>query len=394
MADGRILSLADDIMAARPRVVAALAAQFRDLDAAEDGFDAAVEKLLASGERPQDVSAFLFVAGKRKILDARRKSGREARALEEAAKVADTADIIDFPEAVPDERLKLLFICCHPAIAIEARVALTLRVVMGVEVEAIASGLLAKVDAVRQRITRAKAKINEAGVPFELPHRRFWPERVEGILMTLELAFAAAYREGARAELAEEVERLALLLVEVLPEEGEALGLAAMVLLARSREVARGEGADMVALSEQDTDLWDAVRIEAAAGLLKRPFAHPAGRFRYLALIHLAHAQRKYRGSIDWEAIVTFYDALARLDPGPVVAINRAVALGCAGKVEAGLAAMPEPMPDFGPWHAAQADLLEKHGDVEGARTAVTRALELTQAAGPRAMLQRRLARL
>ena len=282
----------------------------------------------------------------------------------------------------------MLFICCHPSVAIEARVALMLRVVMGVEVEEIATGFLASPPAVRQRITRAKAKIRGAGIAFELPHRRFWDERADGILMTLELAFTAAYRAGARTELAAEVERLALMLAELLGEAGEVLGLAALVVLARSREAARAEG---LPLSEQDATLWDAGRIDRARKLLDRPFDGAPGRFRLLALVHLTHARRLFTGETDWKTIAALYHALARIDPGPTVAIARAVAIGRAGDPLAGLAALPAEVEGHAPWYAARGDLLGQKGEMEGAVDSLRRALELTEGEAPRQLLERRI---
>ena len=378
-------------MAVRPSVVAALAAQFRDLEAADEGFDAALEKLVASGSRPDDVAAFLFVAAKRSIIDRRRKSAREQRAIEGASALAEPA-VIGFPEAVPDERLRLLFICCHPAIGLEARAMLALRIVLGVEVDTIASGFLLNVDAVRQRITRAKAKVGAAGIPFELPHRRDWGQRVEAILLALEQAHVAAYREGARDDLAAEVERLAEMLVDLLPDEPEARALAALVLLVRSRDAAREGGS--ISLAEQDSARWDRTRIERARSLLDAPFEGPPGRFRLLALIHLTHARRAYGAPTDWPTIVTLYDALAALDGGPTVAIARAVALAQAGDAVAALEALPEAQESHAPWYAARGDILARLGRGEEARAEIERALELTQGAGPRALLRARLERL
>lgn len=378
--------LADALMAARPRVVAALASCYGDLDLAEDGFAAAVEVALRQAAI-DDPAAFLFVTGKRKILDMQRMARRAA--LREAQFADLDSAVVELPDAndtVPDERLRLLFICCHPAIGLEARAMLALRVVLGVDVALIAAGFLLKPDAVRQRITRAKRKIREAGVPFEMPAPAQWSERVGAMLLALELAYTAAYRDNDHLVLAAEVERLALLLSELLPEQGEILALAALVLLARSREAARE-----APLSEQDPALWDQGRIAAAQGLLDREHTGGLGRFRLLALIHLTHARRLFDGVTDWAAIVRLYDALALLDPGPVVAINRAMALGRAGDAEAGLLALPAEMPDFAPWYAARGDLLARAGR-PGAQDALARALELTPAAGARALLERRLA--
>ncbi|MEM1188546.1 MAG: DUF6596 domain-containing protein [Pseudomonadota bacterium] len=375
--------LGEALMAARPRVVAALAASFGDLDLAEEGFAAAVEAAL---RQPviDDPAAFLFVTGKRKILDMQRSTSRAA-AREADYAMSQDFELIEFPEPVPDERLRLLFICCHPAIGLEARAMLALRIVLGTEVAAIASGFLMQPDAVRQRITRAKTKIREAGLRFEMPPRHLWPERVEAMLLALEQAYTAAYRDQALPDLAEEVERLCLMLADLLPTEGEALGLAALILFTRSRDAARA-----LPLSEQDTNLWDRRRIEAAQRLLDQPFEGGIGRLRLMALIHLTHARRLYDGVTDWSSIAKLYDALAKIDPGPVVAVNRALALGQAGDPEAGLAALPDEMCDYAPWYVAQGSLLEQ-ARRPGARDSLLRALELTDAPGSSALIERRL---
>ena len=373
-------------MAARPRVVAALAAQFRDLDLAEDGFSAALE--IALGQREIDnPRTFLYVTARRRILDMQRRS-RRSREREDRFAIAEERDVEHSDEGVPDERLRLLFICCHPALGIEARVMLALRVVLGVGVPSIASGFLLKEDAVRRRITRAKVKIREARVAFELPPRDRWPERLAAILLTLEVAYAAAYREGALGELAEETERLAMLLVELLPRAGEVVGLAAVILLARSREAARA-----APLSEQDPALWDRKRIIAAQQLLDRDFDGPIGRFRLLALIHLTHARRIHDDDTDWAAILRLYDALFVLDASPVIAVNRALAMGRAGDPMRALEALPEEMPTFAGWYAARGELLAMAGRA-GAAAAFGRALALTEAPAARALLQRHLSRV
>lgn len=247
-------------MAARPQVVAALAASLRDLDAAEEAFAEASARALALAEPPRDVVAWLFVAAKRCALDGIRKARGEARKADALAEVSDMADILTLPEPIPDERLRLLFICCHPALGGEVRAGLALKVICGLPVSAIARLFVVSEPAMFQRLTRAKVKVREAGIAFELPPRKAWPERLGAVLLALELAFTAAYADAGSElaadvgeDLGAEVERLALLVAELLPDEPEALGLAALVLLARSRSGARldGEGA-MVPLSQQD----------------------------------------------------------------------------------------------------------------------------------------------
>ncbi|QIG55258.1 RNA polymerase subunit sigma-24 [Altererythrobacter sp. BO-6] len=376
--------------AARPRVIAALAAQLRDLDLAEEAHDAAVEALLAQAGEVRDVAAWLYVAARRKALDLLRKRKAEQRWSSEAmAGTEPMAEIIELPDPIPDERLRLIFICCHPAIAPEARVALALRIVCGVSVEAIAGAFLLNPAAMYQRITRSKAKIRLAGVPFETPGRREWPERVEAVLATLEIAYAVAYREAADqsdlAELREEVVRLSALLAELLPAEAEALGMHALVLLASSRSRARVDaGGAMVPLSQQDTDLWDHEAISRARIQLDRAAELGApGPVQLLAAIHLVHAKRSRTGETDWETIVRLYDRLALLRPTAVVGINRAVAIGRWRSGEEGLAALAEldagKLEGFLPFHVARADLLARAGQLSNAKDEYRSAL----AAGP-----------
>lgn len=392
-----------EIAAARPRVIGALAAQFRDLDLAEEAFGAAVEALLSSAAAPGNAAAWLYVTARRKALDQLRRRASEARTQAALAPLEDEmGEIIALPDPIPDERLRLVFICCHPALAPEARVALTLKVVCGVETGAIARAFLVGEPTMFQRLTRAKAKVAQAGVPFETPPRRFWAERLGAVLATLEVAWSVAYRDaagaGVAAELAPEVERLALLLAELLPQESEALGLAASVLLARSREGARVDAAGaMVPLSEQDTALWDRARIDLAHGMLIRAQAlGERGPHQTLAAIHLAHASRLESDATPWETIAALYDALARLRPSAVVGINRAVAYGRAYGAERGLAELAqldgERLTGFLPSHVARADLLARAGQGEAARAAFTAALALDPGPAERRYLERRLA--
>ena len=335
-------------MAARPRVVAALAARLRDLDAAEEAFAEAAASALALAEPPRDVPAWLFVAGRRRALDAIRKARGAARAAERHAEVSDMADILHLPDPIPDERLRLLFICCHPAIAAEARAALALKVICGLPVAAIARLFVASEPAMFQRITRAKTKVREAGIAFELPPRRDWRERLGAVLLALELAFTAAYADAGGElsadigeDLGAEVERLALLVAELLPGEPEALGLAALVLLARSRAAARvdGEGA-MVPLSQQDCSQWDLARIGRARELLEAAAKTArSGPYQVMAAIQLTHARRAFDGAVDWSAVLRLYDVLLALRPSPMVALSRALALAQVEGAEAGLGA-------------------------------------------------------
>jgi RNA polymerase sigma-70 factor (ECF subfamily) len=389
-------------MAARPRVVAALAAQLRDLDAAEEAFAGAAERCLSLAEPPQDVAAWLFVAGKRRALDTIRKAAAEVRSTEALAQVSDMAEILQLPEPIPDERLRLLFICCHPAIAAEARAALALKVICGLPVEAIARLFLVSEATMFQRITRAKAKVREAGIPFELPPRAQWPERLGAVLLALELAFTAAYADAGgelSAVLAEdlgaEVERLALLVAELLPQEPEALGFAALVMLARSRKGARldAEGA-MVPLSRQDVAKWGYARIELAQTYMERAARlGRSGPCQVMAAIQLTHARRAFDGVVDWGAVLRLYDVLLALRPSPMVALSRALALAQVEGAEAGLAALDalpaERLALARPWHVARADLLAKAGRAAEARAALDAALALEPPRAERLWLEK-----
>ncbi|ASJ92611.1 RNA polymerase subunit sigma-24 [Porphyrobacter sp. CACIAM 03H1] len=393
-------------MAARPRVVAALAARFRDLDAAEEAFADSAARCLALAEPPRDVAAWLFVAARRRALDGLRKARSEARAADALAEVADMTNVIPLPEAIPEERLRLLFICCHPALGAEVRAALALKVICGLPVAAIARLFVVSEPTMFQRITRAKAKVREAGIAFELPPRRHWPERLEAVLLALELAYTAAYSdaggelsaalpEDMDADLGGEVERLALLVAELLPQEPEALGLAALVMLARSRKGARldGEGA-MVPLSQQDTGRWNRSRIELAqtfmvrAGRLGR-----SGPYQVMAAIQLTHARRAFDGVVDWHAVLRLYDVLVVLRPSPMVAVNRALALAQVEGAEAGLAALAALPADrlalARPFHVARADLLAKAGRAGEAVAALDAALALDPPRAERLWLEK-----
>jgi RNA polymerase sigma-70 factor (ECF subfamily) len=394
-------------MAARPRVVAALAAHLRDLDAAEDAFAEATERCLALAGAPRDPAAWLYVVAKRRALASVRKRRTEARTAERHAEISDMADILTLPEPIPDERLRLLFICCHPALAAEVRAPLALKVICGLRVPAIARLFVVSEPTMFQRITRAKAKVREAGIAFELPPRRDWPERLGAVLLALELAFTAAYADAGgelSADLGEdlgaEVERLALLVAELLPQEPEALGLAALVLLVRSRAGARldADGA-MVPLSQQDVARWDSARIDQARTLMDTAArAGRSGPYQVMAAIQLTHTRRGFDGVVDWRAVLRLYDVLLALRPSPMVALSRALALAQVDGVEAGLDALgalpAERLALARPFHVARADLLARCGRPEEARAALDAALAQGPPRAERLWLERRRAML
>ena len=395
------------IIAARPAVVAALAARFRDLDLAEDGFADAAElamRQFADAPPPANVGGWLHVAGRRRIIDRLRREARLAELIAgqpEAAEGEDMDIVSLFDEQIPDERLRLIFICCHPAIAPEARAALTLRVVCGVPTERIAAAFLLATPAMAQRLTRAKAKIREAGVPFETPPPHLWAERLHSVLATLEIGYALAFQDAAgsepTADLGPEVLRLTDMLADLLPDDPEVLGLAALVQLAEARRGARVDGAGrMIPLSEQNCGLWNDGLIAAAAKLMQRAAAiGRSGPYQLMAAIHLTHARRKSEGQTDWAAILKLYDLLSLLRPGPVTAINRAVALSKVEGAEAGLAALEalgsDKLASYRPWYAARGHLLAQTGDPEGAAAAYRTALTLNPARAERLFLERKL---
>lgn len=392
-------NLADGIARARPRVVAALAAHLRDLDAAEDAFAEAAAACLMLDEQPASYAAWLLTVAKRKAVDAIRRSEAEMRAADQAALVSDMAEIIQLPEPIPDERLRLIFICCHPALATEARAALAMKVICGLPVSAIARVFVTSEQTMFQRITRAKTKIRDARIDFELPPRKAWGERLGAVLLTLELAYTLAYQDAGGeldSELAGEVARLVQMVAELLPNDPEALGLAALVALARSRECARvdDKGA-MVPLSQQDTKRWDFAAIEQARAWLDKAAAlERTGPYQMMAAIQLTHARRAFDGVTDWNAILMLYDALVAVRPGPLAALNRALALWRVEGPEAALSeldALPiERLKSARPYHAARAELLVQNGDCGGAREALDAALNLDPPRAERLLLERK----
>lgn len=389
------------IAAARPRVVAALAARLRDLDLAEDAFaDAAAAALAAWPNRPpRDPAAWLWRAALRRAIDARRRAAVRARAVLDAPPPPATPEeaLLAADEPIPDERLRLIFVCCHPALAPDSRAALTLKVVCGLSTERLARAFFVAEPAMLQRITRAKRKIAAAGVPFEVPGRDAWPERLEAVLTTLEIAYAQAYEDaalaGAAAPFAAEVLRLSGLLAELMPGEPEVLGLAALVRFAEARRPARLDGAGaMVPPGEQDMALWRRDLIAEGARLLGRAAAHAAsGPRQILAAVHAAHCTRAETGATDWSAIARLYDVLAAVRPSPAVAVNRAVAIGETRGAEAGLAELDgmEGLAAWLPYHAARAALLARAGRPADAAQAYAAALALGPAPAERLYLER-----
>lgn len=389
------------------RLVAALVRRFGDLDVAEDAageaFAAAVDHWPRHGV-PANPGGWLATTARRKAIDRlRRESQRQGR--HEAARmlVDDTPPGPTGP--IEDDRLRLVFTCCHPALSMEARVALTLRLLGGLTVAEIARAFLVQETAMAQRITRAKAKIRTAHIPYRVPSASDIPERVAGVLTVVYLVFNEGYLPGAgsdllRPELTGEAIRLGRLLHDLLPNEPEVTGLLALMLLTDARRAARVSGCGaLVTLPEQDRGLWDRALIAEGHGLVRSCIAAAAahgaapGRYQLLAAIQAVHTAAASAAETDWGQIVTLYDGLARLDHSPIVRLNRAVAASELDRPEVGLAELDRlagALAGYHAFHAARADLLRRVGRTGEAAVAYGRAIALTGNPAERAYLSRR----
>ncbi|MDB5471905.1 MAG: polymerase subunit sigma-24 [Caulobacter sp.] len=395
------------IEAARGRVVAALAARFRDLDLAEEAFAEAAASAVEAWRRdfPDDPPAWLWRTACRKALDAVRRANTRKNAVHDAPPPEPTPEdaMIAADQPIPDERLRLIFVCCHPALDPAARIALTLKIVLGLSTDRLARAFLVAEPAMLQRITRAKQKIAVAGVPFEIPGPAAWPERLDAVLSTLEVAYAQAYEDAAlttetAAAFAPEVLRLSGLLADLLPGEPEVLALAALIRFAEARRPARlDDTGAMVPLSLQEPHLWRGDRIAEGAQLLDRAadLARPGPR-QILAAIHGAHLSRQETGVTPWGDIARLYDALVMQRPGPVSEVNRAVAYAEAYDPDTGLRAFNAipPQPTWLPWQAARAWLLDQTGQRAAAASAYDAALALGPPPAERLYLDRQRRRL
>jgi RNA polymerase sigma-70 factor, ECF subfamily len=393
------------------RVLATLIRLLGDFDLAEDAlqeaFAAALDQWPRAGA-PENPRAWLVSAGRFKGVDAIRRRARSDASLADLAERIDagTRDSADWDiDTVEDDRLRLIFTCCHPALPPEARVALTLREVCGLTTEEIARAFLTAPTTVAQRIVRAKKKIRDARIPYRIPSRSDLPDRLETTLQVIYLVFNEGYSASSgdsltRAELSREAIRLGRLLVELLPEP-EAVGLLALMLLQESRRVARAspEG-EIVLLTDQDRSLWNRDQIAEGLALVDRALsASELGVYALQAGIAAVHARAASPGATDWPRIVAFYDLLARAEPSPVIELNRAVAVAMADGPEAGLALVEAilargELADYHLAHSARADLCRRLGRHADARASYLRALELTQQEPERRFLELRLSEL
>jgi RNA polymerase sigma-70 factor, ECF subfamily len=318
---------------------------------------------------------------------------RRDRTLAEKTKLLEVPEQVDDlteDATIPDERLELLFTCCHPALALDAQVALTLRTLGGLTTERLARAFLLPEKTMAQRLVRAKRKIRSAGIPFRVPPDHLLPDRLSAVLAVIYLIFNEGF--GGRADLASEAIRLGRALVELMPDEPEANGLLALMLLQDARRDARFAGGDLVLLSDQDRSLWDDAKLGSGREALDRAIAL-GGRGPYVlqAAIAALHAEE----SIDWDEIAALYGQLAELTQSPVVELNRAVAIAQAGAPADALSLVDELELDrYHYFHSTRAELLRRLDRGDEARTAYERALELVDAETERRLLERRLAEL
>ncbi len=396
----------------RGRVLARMIAVVKDFDLAEDAvqdaFVAAATAWAVTGI-PTNPAGWLVTTARRKAVDRFRRaasSERRHRAWGELAIAWDAWDDGDSPGPIADDRLRLIFTCCHPALSLEARVALTLRSLGGLTTEEVARAFLLPEPTLAQRIVRAKKKIRQAAIPYRVPSLEEFPERLGAVLAVVYLIFNAGYlassgAELVRVDLCDEGVRLAGLLVDLLPEEPEALGLAALLLFQDSRRAARSdEEGQPVTLEEQDRSRWDSGQIAAGRNLLGRARGqgHP-GPYQLKAAIAAVHAVAAEADRTDWATIVKLYDRLLQWEPTAVVRLNRAVAVGLAQDPAEGLALVDEPelagaLAEYHLYHSTRADLLRRVGRVDEAEEAYRQARALTHNAAERTFLDRRLGEL
>jgi RNA polymerase sigma-70 factor (ECF subfamily) len=385
------------------RVVATLTRHFGDLDVAEE---AAAEAIATAVERwpadgvPPNPGGWLTTTARRKALDRIRRDNKRDDKQKQAQMMYD--DPPDFLGAVDDERLRLIFTCCHPALASEARVALTLRMVGGLTVPEIARAFLVQEATMGQRITRAKAKIKAARIPYRVPSADDLPGRVSGVLAVLYLVFNEGYlasgpdTDPVRHDLTAEAIRLARLLRALMPEDGEVAGLLALMLLTEARRTARvSANGELVTLDEQDRGAWDAALVAEGHRLVRERLAtgQAPGRYQILAAINAVHTSARDVRDTDWSQVVALYDQLFRLDPSPIVALNRAVAIAELDGPDVALGIvdrLQDELADYHAYFAARADILRRLGRSEESRAAYDRAIALAGNTAETAYLTRR----
>lgn len=389
------------------RVLSTLIRLLGDFSLAEEcmqeAFAAALRQWPVDGI-PDNPAAWLIRTGQRRGIDQIRKA-QTARSYSHLVAEPETDDPETDEETINDDQLRLLFTCCHPALSLDARIALTLREMCGLTTEQVASGLLQKPATLAQRIVRAKRKIRDAGIPYEVPEAKELPERLPGVLRVIYLVFNEGYSRSdgdqvVDVQLSSEAIRLAEVLARLLPD-GEVFGLLALMLLQRSRDKARQDaGGNLITLEDQDRSLWDRASIDSGFRWLEAALARtPTGPYTLQASIAAVHADADTPGETDWARIVRLYNALYQQQPSPVIALNRAVAVAMRDSPAVGLEMLEalmgqRAMAGYHLFHAARADLQRRSGHTEDARQSYQRALALVSQGPERRFLERRLAEL
>ena len=385
------------------RLIASLVRRFGDIDIAEEAAGeallTALEKWPEAGVPPNPGGWLTTTAGNRAIDRLRREKLRDGK--HEAAAMMHDPTPHEPTGVIADDRLRLIFTCCHPALAPEARIALTLRLLGGLTVAEIAAAFLVQETTMAQRITRAKAKIKGANIPYRVPGSADLPDRVGAVLAVLLLIFNEGYLSSGdgdpvRADLTGEAIRLARILHQLLPDDLEATGLLALLLLTESRRTSRVRGGELVPLEEQDRGGWDRALIAEGHDLVRRCLAaNRPGRYQVLAAVNAVHTDAPTAAATDWSQIAALYDQLARIDPSPIVALNRAVAVAELDGPEVALAIVDRlPLDGYHAWHATRAELLRRLGRSPESREQYDAALAVCDNVAERAYLLRRKGQL
>ena len=385
------------------RILAALISQLGDFTLAEDALQDALVNALERWEIdgvPRNPGAWLNTVARRRAIDRLRRQAM----LEHNEVILDslaTQDEYEMDDSIPDDRLKLMFTCCHPALALEAQVALTLHTLGGLSTQEVARAFLVPAPTMAQRLARARAKIRAAGIPYRVPPADLLPERLNALLAVIYLIFNEGYvatggETLTRSDLCEEAIRLGRVLVNLLPESAEAHGLLALMLLHDARRETRlNQAGELVLLDEQDRSRWDKAKIQEGIAVLDEALAlYNPGPYQVQAAISALHAEAPAAEETDWQQIAALYDTLAVMTPSVVIEVNRAVAVAMGQGAQEGLQmllALDSQADGYYPYHAARADLLRRTNQREAAADAYQRAISLCGNSAERTYLQRRL---